>query len=246
MVYTSPMSTDHHPFPQTHWSLVRRAQGADPKASLDALAILLNRYVPALHSYLRNVRRLSSHAADDLLQSFIADKFLERQLVRHAEQHRGRFRNFLLTSLNNYANSLHRKESTLAVSILSEADARDPHAGSPDSTLEAEWARVLLKNVLASMRDECFGSRREDVWIVFEKRILAPIYDNQSPESYALLTSELELASPTQTANLLVTAKRMYARLLRIAVAEYEPDEQSIDDEIRDLHYTLSIASPTQ
>jgi hypothetical protein len=240
------MSTPHLPFPQTHWSLVRRAQNADPQAALEALTILLNRYVPVLHSYLRNARKLSANAADDLLQSFIADKLLERQLVQHAREHRGRFRNFLIASLNNYANTLFRKESALAASIHPRFDSLDPLAGTPDATLEAEWARVLVRNVLVSMRDECFGDGREDVWIVFEKRIVAPIYDNQTPESYELLTSELELASPTQTANLLVTAKRMYARLLRIAVAEYEPDEKSIDDEIRALHRTLSLAPPSQ
>ena len=47
-------------------------------------------------------------------------------------------------------------------------------------------------------------------------------------------------ASSAQAANLLVTAKRMYARLLRLAVGEYESDPDAIDHEIADLRRLLA------
>src|SRR4051794_14531288 len=78
-------SMEYHPFPKTHWSLVRRAGGneeTDRQARKAALAALLARYQPALRSYLRVVRRMPADAADDLLQDFIADKLLEQDLLR--------------------------------------------------------------------------------------------------------------------------------------------------------------------
>ena len=50
-------SAQFHPFPNTHWSLVRRAGGvdaSDPEARREALSRLLARYEPALKSYLRS------------------------------------------------------------------------------------------------------------------------------------------------------------------------------------------------
>src|SRR5881394_3617737 len=72
-------SMAYQPFPNTHWSLVRRAgRGAasangeagglgpdDPAGRRDALAILLSRYQPALRSYLRVVRHMPSAEADE-------------------------------------------------------------------------------------------------------------------------------------------------------------------------------------
>jgi RNA polymerase sigma-70 factor (ECF subfamily) len=235
------MRSTYHPFPPTHWSLVHRAAHSAPEARKKALASLLARYLPALKSYLRTARKLKPADADDLLQSFIADKVLARDLLKHADASRGRFRTFLLTSLNNYAASRHRKAVAKPTPTPLHLPAPDP---TPARAAEAAWARTLLQNVLDAMRHECRRTRRPDVWAVFQTRILAPIYDNTPPPSYADLAKTLHLASPTQAANLLVTAKRLYARLLRTAIAEYERDDAAIDDELAALHNALSEARP--
>ena len=80
-------SARFHPFPQTHWSLIRRAGGVDaanPEERREALSRLLARYEPALKSYLRLVRRMPAGEADDLLQTFITDRLLEHQLLGRA------------------------------------------------------------------------------------------------------------------------------------------------------------------
>jgi hypothetical protein len=43
-----------------------------------------------------------------------------------------------------------------------------------------------------------------------------------------------------QAANALVTAKRMFTRILRGVIGEYESDEEEIDSEIDDLHKILA------
>jgi len=235
-------SMDYHPFPKTHWSLVRLAGGndaADEQARQSALAALLARYQPALRSYLRVVRRMPADAADDLLQDFIADKLLEKELLRRADETRGRFRTLLLTTLNHFAISRARRERIRSADSL-DTDIDDAVASAPHAAVDAAWARALLRQVLHDMRQECERSVRMDIWMVFDGRILAEIFGTQAVISYDELARRAHLTSPTQAANLLVTAKRMYARLLRAAVAEYELNVENVELEIAELRQMVA------
>ena len=240
-------SMGYQPFPNTHWSLVRRAGKPDAAARREALTALLGRYQPALRSYLRVVKRLPAEEADELLQGFIADQLLERELIGRADQARGRFRTLLLTSLNNFAVSRGRAARRRAAEPL-DARGEGPvgEAGglSPDVVVEAAWARALVHDVIAAMREECVRTGRGDVWAVFEGRILGEVFGTGRVIPYEELAAGLGLESPSQAANLLVTAKRMYARLLRLAVGEYEADLGAIDAEIADLRRVLAADVP--
>jgi DNA-directed RNA polymerase specialized sigma24 family protein len=234
--------TDYHAFPPTHWSLVRRAGTSDAAARQEALALLLARYQPALHSYLRVVRQMSDADADDLVQAFIADRMLGHELLRRADQSRGRFRTLLLTSLNNYAIDRLRAGRRHLAEPLEGDGAADCTAPDPPVAVEAAWARALVHDVLRAMKTECHETGRKDVWRVFEARVLSEIFREAPVAPYETLAAELKLSTPAQAANLLVTAKRTYARLLRAAVAEYEAAPEDIDAEIADLRRILSAA----
>lgn len=228
----------YHPFPPTHWSLVRRAGTPGEPSQLSALATFLQRYCPALKSYLLTVRHYPEHEAEDLVQAFVADKIIERNLLKRADQRRGRLRTFLLSSFSNYCISRVRTQASERQRLTS-VPAEEAFGATPDILLEAEWARTIVAGVLELMRGECLDSGRMDVWSVFHARTLEPVFSGTAPEPYELLATRLGLPSPTQAANLLVTAKRMYARLLRSAIAEYEFDEASIEQEVADLHRCL-------
>jgi RNA polymerase sigma-70 factor (ECF subfamily) len=241
----------YQPFPNTHWSLVRRAGAGETTSRRAALTTLLSRYEPALRSYLRVVRRFGDEA-DDILQAFIADNMLEREMLRHADEGRGKFRTFLLTSLNNFVTSLHRsgKSAPRAVGGDTTTDSDVPLAAdrgrepSPEDAFEADWARALVRDVLAAMKDKCLADGREDVWTVFESRVLAEIFEDRDPVPYETLAKQLQLKSPTQAANLLVTGKRLYAKLLRVAISEYERTDGEVEAEIADLQTVLSRCAP--
>ena len=102
----------------------------------DALRVLLERYQPALRSYLLNVRRMTADAADELLQSFIADRILEHELVRMADQRLGRFRALLLASLRNFGNIHYRAEKVRSTKPLP-ADVAMKSTESVDASVEA-------------------------------------------------------------------------------------------------------------
>ena len=237
--------SEYHPFPNTHWSLVRRAGVADSDTHREALSVLLARYQPALIHYLRFVWRLSAQDAEDILQAFFADHILERDLLRRADKQRGRFRSFLVTSLRNFAVSRWRSEQVQAGPLHYKKTVQS-ESESPPAILETAWARELINGVLRAMKEECRQNGRDEVWMVFEGRVLAEIFENAPPVAYETLAADLRLSSPMQAANLLVTAKRMFARLLRAAVAEYEQDDSEIDGEIGELRRILASATSMQ
>ena len=86
-------------FPTTAWSLVAEAGQEDAGAKRDALDRLLRRYLPALRAHLIYRRRFAPERADDLVQEFVADKIVEKDLIARADQQLGKFRTFLLTAL---------------------------------------------------------------------------------------------------------------------------------------------------
>jgi hypothetical protein len=231
------------PFPNTHWSLVRRAGVADQSARRHALGVLLRRYEPSLRSYLRATRRMRADEAEELLQSFIADRLLEADLLAKADAQRGRFRGFLITSLRNYVNSHNRQKRAHRTESF-ENSANCDNSPSGEHVYEAEWARALINDVLRSMKAHCHLTGKQNVWIIFEERVIQEVFREDPPTSYADLARRLNLTSPSQAANLLVTAKRMYSRFLRSAVAEYEMNDTDIDAEIIALRKHLAVPTP--
>ena len=108
-------------FPNTHWSPVRGAGVTDREARRTGLTTLLERYQPALLSYLLVVRGVPRQVAEDLLQAFLTDKWLHENFLRRTDQHRGRFRNFVLTSLNHFVTSWQRAAKTRAAVSLEQS-----------------------------------------------------------------------------------------------------------------------------
>jgi len=229
----------YHPFPPTHWSLVQRAGVPDEQTRREALKNLLERYEPALRSYLRVLRQMSEDAADELLQAFIADRMLAAELFQRADRSKGKFRTLLISCLRNFEISLYRTRQVRATTPLTRNMESDTEASS-DVVVVASWARSLVNSVLVSMKQECEKTSRLDIWTVFEERIVAEAFENKTPTPYGQLAFKLHLTSPVQAANLLVTGKRMYVRLLRAAVAEYVYESREIDEEIADLQQILS------
>jgi hypothetical protein len=68
-------------FPSTPWSAVSLAAHGEEPTGRRALGALLARYLPAMRTYLVVERRLDRHRADDLLQSFVAERVLEGNLL---------------------------------------------------------------------------------------------------------------------------------------------------------------------
>src|SRR5262245_42682955 len=99
---SSPESVASGPreFRTTHWSVVLAAGDTASPQSAGALEKLCRAYWFPLYAYVRRSGR-GPEDAQDLTQAFF-EQFLEKNVVSRADRQRGRFRTFLLTSLQNF------------------------------------------------------------------------------------------------------------------------------------------------
>jgi RNA polymerase sigma-70 factor (ECF subfamily) len=237
----------YRPFPVTEWSLVARAGHADPETKRRALTDLLDRYMPAIKCYLTMGKRIDPDRADDLMQSFLTSKVLDQDLIERADKERGKFRTFLLTALDRFIVNQHRferaqKRSPSAMAAIDDQPEPADDESAPDDTFDVAWARQVIDRTIERMKQECRGSGRGDLWTVFEARVLAPTLGQDDAVPYEELIEKAGFASPVQAANALVTAKRMFARIIRQVISEYEGTDAEIDTELNDLHEILARA----
>src|SRR5947209_7041566 len=87
-------------FPQTLWSVVLRAGQSPSRQSEEALATLCSAYWFPLYAYLRRQGK-TPHDAQDLTQSFLLH-LLEKHTLSRVHREKGKFRSFLLASLQYF------------------------------------------------------------------------------------------------------------------------------------------------
>jgi RNA polymerase sigma-70 factor (ECF subfamily) len=236
------------PFPTTHWSAVvdAGAEGSEARRH-EALVSLLGKYTGPMRSHLVTRMRIDADRADDLLQSFIANQVLERDLFAQAKQSKGKFRTFVLVALDRFvlndlraASAQKRRPSGERMDAADAAD-QTVHFNSPDQIFERHWAEAVVSLALERMKRYCAEVGRLDVWGVFEARIVLPAFERVDPASYSGLVQRYQFESPAQASNVLTTAKRTFLRSLESVIGEYELSEQAIADEITDLRRILSL-----
>ena len=87
-------------FPPTLWSIVLEAAQGPSTRSRDALATLCRAYWFPLYAFLRRQGK-SPHDAQDLTQAFLLH-VVEKHTLTRAQPDKGRFRSFLLASLQYF------------------------------------------------------------------------------------------------------------------------------------------------
>jgi RNA polymerase sigma-70 factor (ECF subfamily) len=229
-------------FPTTRWSLVDRASHpAAPATGTAALGELLRCYMPALRTHLISTMRIDLHRAEDLLQGFLAEKVLEKNLIALADPARGKFRTFLLRSLERFVIDTIRYDSAQTRAPAKKLLDIEGQAGqlttrqTPSHAFDRAWAGQVLAEVTRRLRDECHATTRPHLWEIFEARMLMPITDGSEPTAHEELSRRHGLESATQSANALGSAKRMFTKHFRAVVSEYSEGESEIDAEIREL-----------
>lgn len=233
--------------PLTRWSLVLRVQTDTPHLRQTALNELLSVYYPVMRKFLMAGMGFPPEAADDLIQGFVADKVLKKNALVDARPARGRFRNFMFKALKNYVVDDLRKQRAQkrASAVAPVPDTEVLHnVPSADASLEdlynLEWARRMLAEVVRRMRAECEQKGRTDLWEIFDGRIVQPLLGGGTALPYDTLVARYGFQSPMQASNALITAKRMFKRLLEEVVRDTVETEAQVEEEIRDLKRILS------
>ena len=127
-------------FSATAWTIVEQA--VHDRSALDKL---LRRYWRPLWVHLIYTKRFSESEADDVVQEFITSRILERDLLARVDRHKGKFRSFLLKSLDRFVIDRHRSQNA--------AKAAPTHAASfaegfDQAQVAAEVARILREVLL--------------------------------------------------------------------------------------------------
>jgi RNA polymerase sigma-70 factor (ECF subfamily) len=232
-------------FATTHWSVVLAAANEVTPDAAAALERLCRTYWYPLYAYVRR-RGYSAEDAQDLTQEFFA-RFLERESFSLADPTRGRFRTFLLRSLQNFLaddwKRAHRTKRGGGAFVFSlDADTAEAHyVGdlteplTPERAFEERWALTLLEQVLARMH--------EDYARVGKARLFEALQDllwgADVSTSYALLAEDLAMTE----GSLRVAVHRLradYRERLRAEVAHTVSDPGEVDAELRYLIRVIS------
>ena len=162
-------------FPTTHWSQVRAA-GESVAEGDDAFASLCNDYWPPIFAYLRRLG-FSEADAQDLTQGFFVH-LLEHRTVRRADQHRGKFRSFLLGALKNYlSNEAARAGRQKRGGKHEIVSIDDPSQTIPEPSIEEEavrsfeesWANEVVRRSLTRLREKFRADNRIELFSVLER-----------------------------------------------------------------------------
>ena len=230
-------------FLTTQWQLIRSA-GSETDRAVAHLDRLLRRYLPALEKFLRTRYSLDQSSIEDMLQSFIATRILHGRLLNLADPQRGRFRTVLLSALVNHVRIERRKsqankriDQTALVSwdTVDETELENPAQSDESSLFQSPLNQQIIDEATKRFREHCDRRGKLLMWEVFEARLLKPIMEETPPEPYDRLQSRLHLTSPTQATNLLMTAKRSIARILKEVIEEFALNVNDAEIEFQQL-----------
>jgi RNA polymerase sigma factor (sigma-70 family) len=233
-------------YPTTHWSRLGRAGNlADPQAR-DALERLCRDYWFPLYAFIRG-RGHDSHAAEDLVQGFLAD-LLERNDLAKLDQSKGRFRSFLRAACDHYL--ANRREHDRAAkrggsaSIVSidrlEAESRygrEPsHDLTPERLYEREWALALLRRVLDRLEAESIQDGKAELFA----RLRPALQGDGLAPSYRAIGEELGMKEGA-VRGAAHRIRQRYRALLREEVGRTIDDPDAADEEIGELAVALAV-----
>src|SRR6266446_1447166 len=139
--------------PLTDWSGVRKAAQAVGKDS-ERLEFLIRKYQKPLKLHLTCTFELSDQAAEELLHDFAQDRILKEGWLAKANRDRGRFRNFLKSSLTNFVRDRLEVKKIVPVSLEgleTEIAAEEQRT----EVFELTWIQTILAETLAWVEKDC-------------------------------------------------------------------------------------------
>ena len=213
---------------------------------------LMKRYWSAVYAYIRSSGR-KEQVAEDLTQGFFCDVIIGRDLFDRADSSRGRFRSLLLSAVRNYLADDFRMQTAQRRSPGRNALGRldDQEAGleavsdevDPEIAFNTRWVDELIKRTSEQVRDELIESDQAMHWEIFKHRILNPCLTGAKPVPHDDLARKWNLRGLPQVSNLLVTAKRRYAKALLENVRETLAPGASATNELNELFKALGTRS---
>ena len=246
MTSTPPVSTPlaGAAFAPTHWSVVLSARAQDGEPSRLALETLCRNYWPPLYAYIRR-QGFSPADAQDLTQEFFA-RLLEKNYLASVQQEKGRFRSFLLAALKHFLSNEWDKlraqkrgggrtaipmDTAFAENACATALASNESA---DRLYDRRWALTLLDRTMERLRLEYADSGKGRAFASLRETLTC----ERGTVPYSRIASEL--GSTEGAVKVAVHRLRLrYRELLRAEIAQTVSDQNSVDEELRQLFAAL-------
>ena len=231
-------------FATTHWTMVLHAGRSDSTAARHALAQLCQTYWYPLYAYVRR-RGHSPEDAEDLTQGFFT-RLLELESLADVRREKGKFRSFLLASLNHYLSDQWDRERAqkrgkgrvvpLEAGGAEARFSREPaDLLTPEKLFERKWAMTLLDTVVKKLQREYESAGKGPLFLALGFSIAG----EKAETPYSKLSAQLGVSEPA----LRVAAHRLrqrYRRLLRDEIARTVATEAEVDGEIQHLYRALA------
>jgi RNA polymerase sigma-70 factor (ECF subfamily) len=227
-------------FRTTCWTVVLEAARADSPATPEAFGQLYRDYWYPLYAYLRR-RGFSAEDGEDLAQDFFAH-VLRKNALEDLVPGLGKFRSFLLRSLDNFlANEWDKvraqkrgggsKPLSLDCLLFEGQFACEPAApGTPETLFELQWVLTLLARVMENLRAECESRGKGELFQALHSHML----NDAQALAYAAVAEQFAMTEGAVK----VAAHRLrqrYGELLREEIGRTVSSPTEIDDELRHL-----------
>jgi RNA polymerase sigma-70 factor (ECF subfamily) len=231
-------------FATTHWTVVIAAGQQQSRQADEALEKLCRTYWYPIYIFLRRTG-YTTHDAEDLTQAFF-ERLLQRNYLQAVDRSKGKFRSFLLATLQHFAAN-HRRDARAQkrgggcsfISLNDEFANEDILLAcvglSAEQSFERQWATTLLQQVVGRLRAEFVA---DDKAALFDQLKVFLTGDTHAPR-YAQLATELA----TTEAALKMAVSRMrrrYGELLRDEISSTVSCPEEVEEELRALFAALS------
>jgi DNA-directed RNA polymerase specialized sigma24 family protein len=243
------LGRDAYRFRTTQWHVVLLSAQSRAPGFQAALAELCRIYWYPLYAHVRR-RGHAPEEARDLTQGFFLH-VLEHKTLGRADPRKGKFRSFLLGSLQNYlsteaerAGCLKRGGKVAFVSLDLQAAEERYHlepvdALTPEKVFAARWAMALLDEAMVRLRRQYAAD--DKVATVEVLKAFLDVGNGNDPPSYEQAAAALEV-SVGAVKTLIHRLRKQYAALVREEIGRTVSEPADISAEIHELCEALTAA----
>jgi DNA-directed RNA polymerase specialized sigma24 family protein len=224
----------------TPWTIVLKAVQSQAPGASQALAELCERYWRPLYAFARR-RGRSPEDAQDSVQGFFGHLIGTRALAT-VDRAKGRFRNFLLASFQNFMAAEDRHEGAgkrgpkpirLDWEDIEAFGFEPEERLTPETLFDAQWALVLLRRATERLQEEEAAAGKAETFRIL-KGFLGGDGGGRVPITYEEAARALGIKVPNVT-NLIHRLRQRHGQLVREEVKRTVLDPTEVEAELHGL-----------
>ncbi len=231
-------------FHTTRWSIIDQIGSEAGNANSNLIGDMLESYWKPVYCCLRT-KGYNNEQAKDLTQGFFHEVVLGRRLIQRADHNKGRFRTLLLTALDRYLTSEHRKKTAQKripdnklVHIDWADGGRIPEqvcGATEEESFNYAWLSEMLDHILKEVEEKCRADGIGTYWDVFRDRVLSPIIECTEPPAMTTICDKYGIETTAKASNMIFTVKRRFESAVKRRLRQSVASDNEVDVELRAL-----------